>query len=79
MLSTTTPSASRDVDISIPSGYLNYKLTGNGLKYNTADNSLNAFFTADNFSSTDTILRSERAYHRLDSANQNGTGTKLVL
>jgi hypothetical protein len=74
LLSTTTPTAARDIDISIASGYDNYFVVGRGIDVNTSDNEIDLYFTADNFSTTDSAVRSEREYHRLDAGSQTSDG-----
>ena len=74
LLSTTTPTAVRDIDVSIPSGYDNYLIIGRGIDVGTASNEIDLYFTSDNFSTTDSAVRSERAYHRLDAGSQTSSG-----
>ena len=73
LLSTTTPTATRDIDISLPSGYESYLIIGREIVTNTASNEVDFYTTTDNFSSTDSSLESQRSYLRIDSA-QSGTG-----
>lgn len=75
LLSTTTPTAVRDIDVSIPSGYDSYHIVGTGIDINTASNEIDLYFTSDNFSSTDSSVRAERAYHRLDAGSQTSSGS----
>jgi hypothetical protein len=73
LLSTTTPTAARDIDISIASGYDNYLVVGRGLDMNTSANEIDLYFTSDNFSTTDSAIKAERSYNRLDAADQSGS------
>ena len=74
LLSTTTPTAVRDIDISIASGYDNYLIVGRGIDINTSANEIDLYFTSDNFSTTDSAVKVERRYNRLDTS---GTGTNI--
>jgi len=73
LLHDATPTASSNLDISLTGGFYQYSIRGIGLELSGSDAEIDLYFTTDNFSSTDTAMKSHRKHIRLDSSGSGDT------
>ena len=73
LLHDATPTASSNLDISLTGGFYQYSIRGIGLELSGSDAEIDLYFTTDNFSSTDSAMKSQRKHIRLDSSGEGDT------